>query len=309
MKASLIIISYNFPLLTKNCIESAIDSVRESNIELEIIVVDNNSDEITKSELRKIANIKLIENSRNLGYATAINIGVRHSNHEYLILSNSDVIYPKSSIEKMLHYLSNNKFVGSLGPQQVFPDNSWQRSFGYFPGIKRYLFEIFMIDKFIYKIEKKQFEAESQNTRKVEYIDGAVIATKKEVFYKIGGFDEDYYFYSEETDYCFKVKELGLQNVFLPEIRVLHLRGGSSGGEKISAKKAEMIMNSVQIFLTKNRSKIIKYITLKLLKLRYQLSFVFISLVNKYSKKENKSLPLENNTNILAALNKKSDDR
>jgi GT2 family glycosyltransferase len=261
-KTSIIIVNYNGKEITSNCINSLVVSeFPEKNI----ILVDNaSSDDSVHFLLKKYPEITIVQNNENKGYAAAINSGVSKANKKYLILSNNDVIYNKSSLLNLIKHISNEPETGAAGPQQIFPDKSWQRSGGILPYPKNRFKVVFLysaVMDFIRKINYK-FNLTNFNYQE-EYIDGAVIAVRKAIFDKLDGFDsKNYFFYSEEADFCYRVTQSGLKNMIIPKATVIHLRGASSNDIKISNKAIEMLNNSKFIFLKKyfSDSEIKKYI-------------------------------------------------
>ncbi|MFH1051457.1 MAG: glycosyltransferase family 2 protein [bacterium] len=231
----IVIISYNTLNHTLECIKS-INQTAKDIINL-IIVVDNGSTDGTLDAIKsKYPDIKLISNNENLGYARAVNIGVKSSNSDFVIISNNDVIYPNDSIEYLLEYLIENTKVGAVGPQQLYPDGDYQYSFGDLPGTKLGLKKLFLINHFQEYLKKKNWRNDRAITKQVPYLDGAVIATKRIAFDEVEGFDEDYFFYTEEADYCHKLKQKGWAIIHNPKALVTHFRGASDSYNGLNKK-------------------------------------------------------------------------
>lgn len=250
IKVDIIIISYNTSELTLNCIKSVYETAY--NIISDIIVVDNNSiDDSVKKIEGTFPEVKIIVNPENYGYAKAVNIGVKESSSNYLIISNPDVIYHSESIQTLIKTIANNNNVGVAGPRQLYPDGKNQRSFGNLPSIKLGLMDFFLITHLKEFLTKKK---PPSSIKEVEYIDGAVIAFKKENFEKVNGFDEDYFFYTEEADFCFKVRNLGLKNLHVPNAMVTHLRGATDLKKGVDGRRINMLISSKTLFCKKNLS-------------------------------------------------------
>lgn len=244
----IVIISYNCKEFTLRCINTIYETY--PNKDVRIIVVDNASkDDTVESIKSKYPEVEIIQNEKNLGYASAVNIGVKATKSQYIIISNPDVEYHSNTIAILINYLEANEKVGVAGPLQVFPNGSWQFCYGDVPSIKLSLKLIF----FIYSLQNicnflfyKQ-KIYKTKPKKVGYIDGAVIATKRDAFDSINGFDEDYFLYTEELDYCYRLSKKGWNIMHIPYCTVTHFRGGSSA-------KMGVIEDNVRIFL---RSKIL----------------------------------------------------
>ena len=252
---NIVIISYNCRGLTINCIESIRNTLENYNYI--ITVVDNASSDDTVSFLKEHhPDIHLIVNEKNMGYAAAVNAGARSCDSDFLILSNADVIYHPGAIEYLIEFLNTYRTVGVIGPQQLFPDGSWQNSNGKLPGIKLGLANLFFLSslgRFFNKLGRKIFHPEFP--QKADYIDGAVMAVRKEVFDDVGGFDEDYFFYTEEADFCYKLNMAYKTNYTVRKATVTHLRGAASENRGMSEKSIEMLIGSKVLFCKKHLKK------------------------------------------------------
>ena len=268
IKFDFIIISYNTKSLTIQCINSLYKSLEKlnylyknklinENIVLgELIVVDNGSVDGTLEEIKlNYKEIKLIENNENLGYAKACNLGIKSSKSDYFIISNSDIIVYPSSIIGIIKTLNLSK-VALAGVQQLFPNYKWQRSWGYVPGFKLAIYNLFFIELIINKFKSKKFSKllDSSNFGKildfetnldnnlesnlnvnlhkfklqnVPYLDGAFLGFNRLELAKNCYFDEDFFFYTEELELCFRVNKNHRKVVFNPNYYVIHYRGGS----------------------------------------------------------------------------------
>ncbi len=253
--ADIIIISYNSARTTLDCIKSIHDTAGSDLFN--IIVVDNNSADNTIELIRtEYPETQIIKNQSNLGYAAAVNIGVKHSQSEYLIISNSDVVYHKGSIINLVNYLKSNPDVGAAGPQQVYADGSWEYSFGSLPGLMLGLKDLFFISSLqraLRKLAWAQFKIDRW-PREVAYIDGAVMAVHKAEFDKSGGFDEDFFFYSEEADFCHRLRKRNLKVVFNPASTVTHLRGKSIDSSTSLHTSTSMMIKGQLLFCQKHRT-------------------------------------------------------
>lgn len=256
-KLDIIIISYNCAEYTVRCIDSIYETA--DDIVNKIIVVDNASEDGSVGIIsKKYPKVELIVSDTNLGYAGAVNIGAASSNAGYIIVSNADVIYPKDSISTLFDYIVNNPRVAAVGPQQIYGDGSWEYSYGILPGVKAVVYDILMISslkrglrKLLWgKIKLDKFP------RDVEYIDGAVMLIDKIVFDQLDGFDEDYFFYSEEADFCHRARQNYKYCIFHPKAIVTHYRGVSTVESLTTNKSAEMLINSKMIFCMKHRTRI-----------------------------------------------------
>lgn len=291
---SVIIISYNCKQYVEDCIKSIIFTCYESIPE--IIIVDNSSTDGTVGYISNLyPEAMIIENNENMGYAAAINIGVKVSSGEYLILSNADIVYKKKSIfglvEKLKSY--NNKAI--VGPQQLYSDGTYQRSYGYSPSIKRGIFDLFGITRLRLTLKKKAYGNGKRNDYKVDYLDGAVIATTRLVFDKLNGFDERFFFYSEEADFCYRALKSNIECMLVPEYQVIHHRGGSQENKGMNENSIKMIIESEAKFIDIHHNSFTK-------KAYFNLELIFFKLLLFLSKTTNDSARRENNIKYIKAI-------
>ena len=225
---SIIIVSYNTKELLKQCIESIIKNSKTSSVSYEIIVVDNNSKDdsvkFVNSLIRNKLAIKLIENKENLGFAKANNQGIKIAKGEYIMLLNSDTIVQDNALEILVDYLEKNRDIAVLGPKLLNADRTSQPSVGNFPSLlvvaNMLFFEHFVPNRFVRWSPK--------TTRAVDWVMGAALMSRKEIFNKIGGLDENIFMYMEELEWCYRVKKNGYKIYFYPQAKIVHLGQGSS---------------------------------------------------------------------------------
>jgi GT2 family glycosyltransferase len=282
-KTDIIIISYKNPELTIQCVES----IRAgSNVEYNLIIVDNNSADDTVEILNcKLTNILIIENKKNLGYASAVNIGLTNSTSEYVLISNNDVIYPKSTIDCMFEFLKSDNKIGVAGAQQLYPDGKWQWSWGYCPGIKLGLINLFLIGLIIKHLDKLQLKkpTNTRQTREVGFIDGAAMFCRRSALNEVSGFDEDYFFYTEEADLCYKLKQRGWKIIFNPQYQITHIRGGSNNQGNFKEENIRALVNSKIKFCKKHLNDCNSKIYIMLEKIYSFKLWIVYSILSKLS--------------------------
>ncbi|MBS3999941.1 MAG: glycosyltransferase family 2 protein [Desulfobulbaceae bacterium] len=247
-----IIINYNTRQLTCDCIDSICSNgISESNI----IVVDNASTDDSVDYLSKnYPQVIIVRNDKNYGYAKAINIGVSVSKADYYIISNSDIIYPDKSIQMLFSgYLKLDK-AGVVAPQFINADGSYQEAFSYFPSYKFGFWEMTYLIKFIHKGYAKEFE---KNRAKlppivVDFTVGAVMLFSKKLYQELDGFCEEYFFYTEETDFCKRASQAGYVNYILRNVTVKHLVGKTR--DSIGVSYIPLLVYTKRLFLKKHLS-------------------------------------------------------
>lgn len=214
--------------MTSACIDSILGSSIASCIR--VIVVDNDSQDDSAAKLEQaFAQITVVRAGENLGYGKACNLGARHGNSEFVVFSNSDVLYMSTAIERLVSTLAEHPNSAVCGPQQFFPDGSWQQSYDHFPGVYLALRNLFGLTAFFRYRQRKRLTL--QNPERiitplpVPFLDGAVLAVRRLLFEKIGGFDERYFFFCEDVELCHSFHKAGYGVLLDPSALVIHERG------------------------------------------------------------------------------------
>lgn len=238
---SIIIVNFN----TYRYLENCLDSINKANSiikNIEIIVVDNaskdNSIELIK---KKFPHIKLIINRNNTGFARANNQAIAKSLGKYILLLNPDTMVNKNTLTEMLAFMRQHIDVGVATCKVVLPngqlDDACHRGFPtpwnafcQFSGLASI---------FPYSLFFNGYHLGYKDIHKIHEIDscaGAFMLIKKSVGQKIGWFDEDYFWYGEDLDFCFRLKQHGFKIVYFPYVSILHYKGVASGIKKHSLK-------------------------------------------------------------------------
>lgn len=190
----------------------------------EIIVVDNNSTDNTQQVFSKLKDIKYIKNKDNLGFSKANNIGSQQAIGFYLLFLNSDMELVDSSLVTMIDYISSRPQIGIIGPRFLNPDLTIQGSV--FPpqtplnAFKEYWLGI--------PYSYSKFAPTGPTPLSVWSISGGAVIISRELFNKIGGWDERYFFYYEDLELCRQVRKQHKEIFYYPQCTVVH-RHGSSG--------------------------------------------------------------------------------
>jgi GT2 family glycosyltransferase len=224
MGIEVIVVTYNSAAHISLCIASIV-----ANGGTPILVDNGSTDETLGIARRECADVRIIHSGGNVGYGKAINLGFRQTSGEFVVLSNPDVVYSPNSIAPMTGYLRSHPDAGIVGPQQVFPSGEWQRSYGDLPGLWPGFKDAVGINSIKNWMHRCYWPHRLERRPKdVHYLDGAVLVVRSRAFAEIGGFDEKFYFYSEESDFCARAHKAGWRSVFYPKVTVTHVRGGST---------------------------------------------------------------------------------
>lgn len=239
---SIIIISFNGIEFIDDCLNSAIKSIDE--VSSEIIVVDNASHDGTIQLLEnKYPNIKLIKNSKNLGFAAAVNIGLANAIGRFILLLNQDIKIIGPAIPQLTKRLTMSDKIGIIGPKFIGFDGKLQKSCRAFPKYMDLLYEftglsyIFPKSKIFSQWKMGWFDHERE--LEVDQPMGAAMMFRHELVDKIGIFDESFRIFFNDVDFCRRAKEAGFVNLYYPIAVIMHYGGGS-----INKMKPRMIFES-----------------------------------------------------------------
>jgi len=280
-KLTIIIISYNTKKITLQCLKSVFQSLKNSSIKYEIILIDNASTDQSAQAIEKLkltnkklgAKIRLVRNKKNIGFGPANNQAVKIAKGHYLLLLNSDTIVLDNAIEKLyFFYKKNEKKIHFLGAKLLNPDYSPQPSCGPMYTLPMLFFHLFLRGDYW-----GATRSSPNRLKKVDWISGACILTKKEYFEKVGGFDERIFMYMEEIDLLYRAKKQGLNTYFYPGAKFIHLGSQSSGGRTFPILQ---VYQGLIYFYKKHFSKISFSILIIMLKLKATIGFLIGKITN-----------------------------
>ena len=219
---SIIIVSWNTKILTLRAIQSIL---QQNMTNFEIIIVDNASTDGTVAAIKtQFPQVKLIPNSRNLGYPQANNQGIKAAKGRYIILLNSDAqILSKNALKIVRHSFNSIYSLGMLGGILFRPDGSIQAFGRSFLTLERLIKQQILFSS----AHKIKIPANSQ-IKDADYIDGAFLAVDKKTIDDIGLMKEDFFMYGEDMEWCARAKSQGWQVKVHRDIHILHEHGAST---------------------------------------------------------------------------------
>lgn len=237
---TILIPSYETRDLLSNCLDSIAKACLDHpELRVETIVVDNGSrDGSIEVALASPVAPRIVALVRNRGFAAAVNYGLRLRLGRHVLLLNSDAEIEPDVLVRGVELLDGSVDVGVLGIALVHPDGRTQRSVHAFPGL-----ETELLPELILRMRRPRGfsvrtrrapaapaapAADDASLREVEAVRGAVFFMRGELLEELGPFDEGYFFFLEETDYCWRVREAGYRVVYCDALRAMHRLGASS---------------------------------------------------------------------------------
>ena len=248
---SIIIVNYNVKSYLKKCIDSIFNSI--ANLDFEIVIVDNNSNEpIIDLKSEKISVYQMDKNS---GFSSAVNFGISKAKKEVLLLLNPDTIIVDDAIQALYDYVLSDQRIGVVGCKVLNSDGTYQlsskRSFPYF---FHSLFYVLDFHKLFPRLNKYNYLHEDEDvTLDVDAVSGSCMIFRKKILDSVGNFDENFFLYFEDTDFCLRVAENGYRVVYYPKASILHYKGKSL---QLSNRRIKNeFYSSLKYFFYKYKSK------------------------------------------------------
>ena len=231
-KLVVVIVSWNTCELTRNCLRSLFDDLKD--VDSEVWVVDNNSSDSSVGMIKQeFPQAILIENKKNVGFARANNQALRKAGGDYYLLLNPDTVIPESSIGALLDFMSSRPEVGAAAPAQRNGDGAVINYSARLPGLKDELreclrYHFFPINRILKPLFIRGNPIRTFNQPvQADVLSAACLIIRKEAMAKVGYLSEEYFLFSEENDYFTRMKQAGMTSYYLPNIEILHLVGKS----------------------------------------------------------------------------------
>jgi len=236
---SIVIPSYNGIAFTEQCVRSLMETV-PSWLDCEFVVVDDCSTDDTQERLAALAKrdrrLRVLRNEVNSGFLMTCNRGAFESRGEIVLWLNNDTIALPGWLPPLLRIFREDPDVGGVGGKLIFPDGRLQEAGGV----------VFRDGRSanLGKWHPDPADPLFDYVREVDYVSGAHLAFRRTFLEKVGGFDERYRpIYCEDSDICFKARELGLKVVYQPESAIVHIEGATSGKDESKGDKRYQLLN------------------------------------------------------------------
>ncbi|MBI5686705.1 MAG: glycosyltransferase family 2 protein [Verrucomicrobia bacterium] len=223
---SVIIVTRNTCSLTCAAIQSVLDA--RDDLSKEVLLVDNGSTDGTLAEVAgEFPSVVAIRSENNLGFARANNLAACKAQGRFLLLLNSDAEVKPDALGAAVAWMREHPDCGVAGAQLVNADGSLQNSIANFPTLATELLN----KSLLRRLFPRRYPGKEQRFTdpvEVETIVGAFMLIRRETWDALGGLDERYFFFLEETDFCFHARRRGWRVMHLPHIRVAHGQGRSA---------------------------------------------------------------------------------
>ena len=218
----------------------------------ESVVVDHGSTDRTVTFVReRFPDVRVVEQD-NLGLAAGWNRGIAETTAPFVLILNADAWAVDGGVEKLLEFAESRPDAAVVGPKLLNPDGSLQRSVRGFPTVWRLTTEYFFLRKLAPRSQAlNAFYAggfDHDHVLEAEFVMGSVLLVRREAIEEVGPLDEDFFLFSEETDWCYRFVRAGWKVLFFPGAEFVHVGGASHGGRMF----AENLRGHLR-FLAKHR--------------------------------------------------------
>ena len=239
-----------------NFLDACINSIRKHvEIPYEIIVVDNASHDGSVDYLKNNhPSVKVVASAVNLGFTGGNNLAAKHAIGRYFLLLNNDTIID-SPVQPLIDFITTDAQVGVIGCRLIYGDGRQQESVGYMPSVLSLVFSWTPLTRLFHNSAKYRRTVRgasvlyNQRQVEVEWVSGAFLLTPANLWQRLGGLDEQYFMYMEDTDYCHRVRDLGSKVLYSADCRVIHFEG--AGRSWIGERAVLNSSNSYIIYVRK----------------------------------------------------------
>lgn len=266
---SVIIINYNTAKYTLECVTSVLAKT-DVKLTYEIIVVDNNSKlddyHYLKQNFPKSDKASLQRSVINTGFGGGNMFGVQFANSKYLLFLNNDAFLQNDCLSILYDYMEKYPGAGVCTAQNYDEHGEYVASFDHDKGIRKLLFGRSFLEKNFsnnYPNRKKKYTKPVT----VNSVNGAFMFFKSDVFAKVGGFDNNIFLYFEEMDICYRMRQIGYKSVLVPQAKITHYQGASTGVSETISKEGLISY----FYVIKKNSPYLKYVFIRVY---YCLTFI-----------------------------------
>lgn len=232
---SVIVVSYNTRELLRACLSALARSLERSSNALpsgwQVVVVDNGSLDGSPEMVRTaFPSMHLRTLGENRGFAAANNLAIRDTDSRYLLFLNPDTEVLGDAPAALQRFLEEHPRAGAAGGHLLNPDLSFQHGCFRFPTLPMTLFDVFPVNHRVLNSRLNGRYPRSQYVRPfpIDHPLGAAMIVRREVVDRLGGFDEGYFMYCEEVDWCYRMRQAGWEVWYTPAAQIVHHGGAST---------------------------------------------------------------------------------
>jgi N-acetylglucosaminyl-diphospho-decaprenol L-rhamnosyltransferase len=245
VKLSVIVVTHNSGSVLSECLHAL---RHETSAVFEIIVIDNASSDNTVSILASDFRLRFHENRDNAGFAAACNQGLALGTGEYFVLLNPDVIVHHQALDHLISWLDANPLVGIVGPQSTDATGALQHYGTARPGVIGYIRRILRFDA------RSAGAVHDRPAVETDWVSGFCLMARRSLLNEVGWFDEGFFMYSEDVDWCLRARHAGWKVVLLRNVEVIHPQdGGHAARSDYAARIFNVKQGQLRLFAHHHR--------------------------------------------------------
>jgi GT2 family glycosyltransferase len=231
MDLSIVIVNYRSrdPLLA--CLASIPDSVR--GLETETVMVDNASGDGSSEALAQWhPSVRLIQNDENVGFARAVNQGLRATSGDFVLLLNPDCVLHAGAVRRLVDYQRTHPRCGIAAPRLLYPDGSLQYSARHYPSGSTLLFNRYSVLTYLFPGNRwsrryLMSDWDHASVQDVDWVVGACLVARRQAIREVGEMDETFFMFNEDVDWCRRMNLAGWSVTYVADAVAVHHVGVS----------------------------------------------------------------------------------
>jgi N-acetylglucosaminyl-diphospho-decaprenol L-rhamnosyltransferase len=231
MDLSIVIVNYQSKEALLTCLATLEDAA--PGLSRETVVIDNDSRDGTPDALaRETPATRVIANAENVGYARAVNQGIRATTGTFVLVMNPDCELRPAAVRRLVDYLRTHARVAIVGPRILNPDGSIEYSARSFPDHFTFLFNRYSLLTRLFPNNRwtRRYllsDWDHASVRDVDWLSGACVVARREAIDQVGGMDEAFFMFNEDVDWCKRMRLAGWVNAYVPDAVCVHHIGAS----------------------------------------------------------------------------------
>ncbi len=251
---TVVIVNYNVRDFLLRCLNSVRQA--QKDLDIEIIVVDNNSSDGSIEYLKPIfPEVEFIRQDKNVGFGEANNIGINKAQGKYVLILNPDTLLEEETLVKMYDFMEENHDIGVAGCKILNPDGTFQLSCRRgFPTPWAAFSRLFGLQKLFPKsklfAKYNHTYRDINETYEIDAVSGSFMFCRKDALNEVHGFDTDFFMYGEDLDLCYRISQKGYRIVYYHETSIIHFLGEST--RRSSINKLKHFYTAMDIFARKH---------------------------------------------------------
>lgn len=249
----------------------------------ELIIVDNGGSAATKDLLlHTVERATYVANSENRGFAAAVNQGMKVARGRYVLLLNPDTEVSSDAVARMVAHMDADKDVGIGSALLVYPDGKLQESIRRFPTLGNQIVTLLKLPHVVPSLVNRYMMRDSDpyTTQDVDSIMGAFMMIRRELMDAIGLFDERYFIWFEEVDYCKMAKDAGWKVRHYADVRVVHHKGHTFD-QLATVRKQRWVRESMRKYMAKHHGMLAGFVLWMLAPLFIALAYLAAAIKRK----------------------------